>query len=145
MQLIHQQELATQAELVKALHAEGIDAVQSTVSRDVAELGLVKVRSENGRFIYAMPGSADQDKMGDLQWAIQRWALTIEATGNLVVITTPSGYADPLAQAIDEANHPLVLGTIAGENTIFVAARPHASGSALKDSLHPDAQMQTTE
>ncbi|MFQ5967590.1 MAG: arginine repressor [Acidimicrobiia bacterium] len=133
LRLVGQQQLGTQAELTEALRGAGVDVVQSTVSRDIAQLGLIKVRSEDGRLLYATPGTVDQDKLGDLEQALQRWAMTIEATGNLVVITTPSGFADPLAQAIDECNHPMVLGTIAGENTIFVAATAGTSGEELRD------------
>ncbi|MEX0863981.1 MAG: hypothetical protein WD269_03805 [Acidimicrobiia bacterium] len=51
--------------------------------------------------------------------ALQRWALAMEPSGNMVVIRTPNGYADPVAQAIDESGHPHVLGTVAGENTVW--------------------------
>lgn len=66
---------------------------------------------------------------------MRRIALSVEATGPLVVITTPSGYANALAQAIDEAHHPGIAGTIAGDNTIFVAAREGTSASALAAEL----------
>ena len=58
---------------------------------------------------------------------MRRYAITVEAAGSLVVVTTPSGYANALAQAMDEARHPAIAGTIAGDNTIFVAARDGVS------------------
>ena len=62
LRLVQQQQLSTQTELATALHGEGIDAVQATVSRDIAQLGLVKVRAPDGRLVYALPGAADADR-----------------------------------------------------------------------------------
>ena len=81
--------------------------MQTTVSRDIADLGLVKVRAPSGRLVYAPPGSTDGDRMRALAAAMRRYALTVEAAGTLVVVTTPSGYANALAQAMDEAAHPV--------------------------------------
>jgi len=67
--------------------------------------------------------------------AMRRYAMSVEAAGSLVVVTTPSGYANALAQAVDEAGHPAIAGTIAGDNTIFVAARDGISAQSLKDEL----------
>lgn len=136
LRLVQEREISTQAELAEALHGAGVDVVQTTVSRDVSELGLVKVRGPNGRLVYALPGATDLDRLADLEAALRRWAVTLESSGNLVVITTPSGYADPLAEAIDEAHHPKILGTIAGENTIVVVAHEGIAGAALRDELH---------
>lgn len=135
LRLIRRRGISTQSELVEALRQVGIDVVQTTVSRDIAELGLVKVRGADGRLVYAAAGTSDLERMRELRLALQRWALTIEASGNLVVITTPSGYADPLAEALDEAAHPMVLGNVAGENTIMVVALEGVTGSELRDQL----------
>jgi transcriptional regulator of arginine metabolism len=67
--------------------------------------------------------------------AMRRYALAVESAGGIVVLTTPSGYANALAQAMDEAAHPAIAGTIAGDNTIFVAARDGTSAAALRDEL----------
>ena len=133
LRLVGEQPLSTQAELVEALRNEGHDVVQTTISRDVHELGLVKVRHESGRLVYAFP--EDTGYREELADALARWALTIEGSGNLVVVTTPYGYASPLAQAIDVARHPHVVGTIGGENTILVVAREPATGAQLADEL----------
>jgi transcriptional regulator of arginine metabolism len=135
LRLIQSRPLATQAEVAEALREEGYDAVQTTVSRDIAQLGLVKVRNGNGRLVYALPGQADLDRLSALTAALRRWTISLNATGNLVVVTTPAGHASPLAQAIDEAHHPDVAGTIAGENTIFVAAREGVTGAQLAEEL----------
>ncbi len=135
LRLIGERELSTQAELSQALHDEGYEAVQTTVSRDIQELGLRKVRGSSGRLVYAPAGAADIDRMRDLSLFLRRTALAVEASEHLVVVRTPPGLAAALADAIDDAAHPLVLGTIAGENTIFVAPREGVSGARLRDEL----------
>jgi transcriptional regulator of arginine metabolism len=132
--LIREQTISTQTELADALRRAGHDVVQTTVSRDVHELGLVKVRDGAGRLVYAFA----EDTPGfdeDLAASLARWALTVEPSGNLVVVTTPYGYAQALAQAIDVARHPHVAGTIAGENTILLVAREPAAGAELAEEL----------
>jgi transcriptional regulator of arginine metabolism len=131
LRLVEQRHLSTQAELADALHAEGIDAVQATVSRDVARLGLIKVRNGDGRLIYALPGAADLRRLEELAAALRNWGGTMIPTGPLLVIHTPRGFAAALADAIDEAVLPEVAGTVAGDNTILVALREGSSASEL--------------
>ncbi|HSK16319.1 MAG TPA: hypothetical protein VK915_09120 [Gaiellaceae bacterium] len=135
LRLVSEQEIATQGELVEALREAGHEVVQTTVSRDVHELGLAKVRGASGRLVYAPPGVQDPDRMLGLRAALRRWALTIESSANIVVVLTPRGYAVPLADAIDDSAHPRVLATVAGENTIIVVAREGVPGAALTDEL----------
>jgi transcriptional regulator of arginine metabolism len=132
LQLIEENHVSTQAELAEALHGEGVDTVQTTVSRDIAQLGLVKVRNGNGKLVYALPGAADLRRFEELATAMRRWATGMTAAGPLLVIATPNGLAAPLADAIDEAGLADVAGTIAGENTIFVAARDGLTGADLE-------------
>lgn len=132
--LVRAQPLSTQTELADALRAEGHEVVQTTVSRDIHELGLIKARHASGRLVYAFPEDASgYDE--DLADALTRWALTLEPSANLVVVLTPYGYASALAQAIDVARHPHIAGTIAGENTVLLVAREPATGAALVDEL----------
>jgi transcriptional regulator of arginine metabolism len=133
LRLVQQQPLSTQAEVAEALRAHGIDAVQATVSRDIAQLGLVKVRNEEGRLVYALPGAADLDRLSELTAALRRWAGEMTPTNGLLVVRTPSGFASALAEAIDRADLADVAGTIAGENTIFVAAREGTKGADLRE------------
>jgi transcriptional regulator of arginine metabolism len=135
LRLVGESELATQAELAHALREEGIDAVQTTLSRDIAQLGLVKVRANGGRLVYALPGAGDLDRLNELAGALRRWALTIVASGNVVVVATPSGCAPPLAQAIDDSRLTDVIGTVAGDNTILVVAREGVPGEEVAQSL----------
>ena len=135
LRLVQEQQLATQSEVAEALRGEGIDAVQTTVSRDIARLGLVKVRAADGRLVYALPGAADLDRLSELTTALRRWVTSINAANDLVVIRTQRGYATPLADAIDDASLADIAGTVAGENTIFVAPRDGVSGRELEELL----------
>jgi transcriptional regulator of arginine metabolism len=135
LRLVRERALSTQAEVAAALHESGFDVVQTTVSRDIAELKLVKVRAPSGRLVYAPPGTSDADKLRSLGSAMRRYAVGVEAAGPLVVVTTPSGYANALAQAMDEAAHPSIAGTIAGDNTIFVAVHDGVSAREFGGEL----------
>ncbi len=135
LRLVRDGAISTQAELVAALREEGHEVVQATVSRDVSELGLVKVRAPSGRLVYAAPGTGDADRLKAIAAAMRRYAVAVEAAGPLVVVTTPSGYASALAQAIDEGGHPGIAGTIAGDNTIFVAPRKSRTAESLRDEF----------
>ena len=135
LRLVRDRAISTQSALVEALREEGHDVVQTTISRDVHDLGLVKVRAPSGRLVYAAPGADDADRRRAIGVAMRRYAIAVERAGSLVVVTTPSGYASALAQAMDEGRHPSVAGTIAGDNTIFVAPRQGTSVAALAEEL----------
>ena len=135
VRLVRDRAISTQAELVDALRDEGHDVVQTTISRDVHELGLTKVRAPSGRLVYAAPGTDDADRIRAIGVAMRRYATRVEPAGPLVVVTTPSGYASALAQAIDEGRHPGIAGTIAGDNTIFLAPREGTTADALSVEL----------
>jgi transcriptional regulator of arginine metabolism len=137
--LIREEPVSTQTELAEALRRQGYDVVQTTVSRDIHELGLVKVRHASGRLIYAFPDEATGFEP-DVADALARWALAVEPSGNLVVVTTPSGYAQPLAQALDLARHPRIAGTVAGENTVLLIAREPTTGAQLADEIQAKRQ-----
>jgi len=131
--LIHERPISTQTDLADALRSEGYDVVQTTVSRDIQDLGLVKIRNASGRLVYAFPEDGAFNE--DVTEALSRWALTVEASGNLVVVTTPYGYAQALAQAIDVAHHPHIVGTIAGENTVLLISREPTTGAELAEEI----------
>ena len=135
LELVRERALSTKAEVASALLENGFEVVQTTVSRDISDLGLVKVRAPSGRLVYAPPGTTDGDRLRALGAALRRYALTVEPAGALVVVTTPSGYANALAQAVDEAAHPAIVGTVAGDNTIFVATRDAIAAQSLRDEL----------
>ena len=135
LRILRDQSVSTQTELAEALHAAGHDVVQTTVSRDIHELGLIKVRNSSGRLVYAPPEAAEAERADAIAVAFARWALDVEPSGNLVVVLTPHGYASPLAQAIDVARHPRIAGTIAGENTVLLVAREGVAGAKLAEEI----------
>jgi transcriptional regulator of arginine metabolism len=143
LRLVQERPLATQAEVADALREEGYDSVQATVSRDIAQLGLVKARGGDGRLVYALPGALDLNRLSELTAALRRWTMSINSSGNLAVVVTQNGFAHGLCQAIDEALLPDVVGTIAGENTILLVAREGLTGADLADELRYHLQGDT--
>jgi len=135
LRLVQERPLSTQEEVADALREQGFPAVQTTVSRDISQLGLVKVRDPEGHLVYALPGAADLDRLSELTSALRRWATLLEPSGNLLVIHTPPGFANALARAIDQARLPDVLGTIAGDDTITVIARDGVNGASIEREL----------
>ncbi len=143
LRLVNERRLGTQTELAEALRDHGFDAVQTTVSRDIAQLGLVKVRDEDGRLVYALPGAADLDRLSELTSALRRYAVTLVPTGNLLVIQTPPGHAHALALVLDTAALGDVAGTVAGDDTIFVAARDGLTGADLAEQFRHHLEGET--
>jgi transcriptional regulator of arginine metabolism len=124
MEVISTRAVRTQEELVDILNAEGWDVTQSSVSRDVAALRLIKVEGAYRRSAPA-PGVTDPDEQ-----RIAEGVLTLDQAGEvLLVLHTPPGEANRVAVALDRLAWPEVVGTIAGDDTIFVAVR---DGSAQK-------------
>ncbi|HUQ21970.1 MAG TPA: hypothetical protein VM049_03055 [Gaiellaceae bacterium] len=135
LRLVGEKQLSTQSDVVQALRDEGLDAVQATVSRDIAQLGLVKVRGDDGRLVYAHPGANDLDRLSELAAALRRWVVGLEPTENLVILKTPPGFANALARAVDDAALHEVAGCIAGDDTIFLAVREGFAAGELADQL----------
>jgi len=139
LRLVREREIATQDELAQALRELGYEVVQTTVSRDITELGLVKVRGAGGRLVYAPAAGANgHRRQAQLAEAFKRWALSCESSGHLVVLTTPPGFAGALAQEIDDAHLPHILATLAGENTILIVADEGVTGAELAEELRSE-------
>ncbi len=134
-------EVRSQSELAALLAADGIEVTQATLSRDLEELGAVKLRGADGGVgCYVVPedGSPLRGVSGGtarLSRLLNELLVGTDATGNLAVLRTPPGAADYLASAIDRAALPCVVGTIAGDDTIFVAAREPMTGAELATVL----------
>jgi transcriptional regulator of arginine metabolism len=125
--LVAMRPVHSQDELVALLKGQGYDATQATVSRDIKELGLVKVPikmngDDDSLFKYVVP-NATVNYVSRLHRVIAELALSIEGSVNLIVIKAPPGHAMIIASAIDEAAWPEVLGTIGGDDVVFVAVR----------------------
>jgi transcriptional regulator of arginine metabolism len=127
--LVARYELSAQAEIVALLAAEGVDATQATVSRDLDELGIGKLRGADGRVSYALP------EPSGLAQILRQFVVGIDASGNLAVVRTPPGVAAAVAAAIDAADVPGVLATVQGDDTLLVVAVEGTSGRAVADRL----------
>lgn len=136
--LLDEHPIRSQGELLGLLADEGIEVTQATLSRDLLELGAVKVR-EGRSLVYAIPGEGARarggDPMGRLRRAAEELLVTAEASDNLVVLRTPPGAANYLASAIDQCHLPQVLGTIAGDDTILVVATSRPAGPQVARML----------
>jgi transcriptional regulator of arginine metabolism len=134
--LIRSQPLPSQEDLARRLAGMGFAVTQATISRDLEQLGAVKVRRE-GMVSYALPDQlAPPGVNGDrLRTIIAEWVRSIDAAGNLVVIKTPPGSAHLVGIAIDEAKLTDVVGTICGDDTIFVACTTAAATLRLASDL----------
>ncbi|MFO7311626.1 MAG: arginine repressor [Bacillota bacterium] len=125
LRLIEEYPIETQAELLERLRAEGFVATQATVSRDIAELGLVKVRGASGKSYYTRPPQPPASEVLErTRWALREYVVGIEFSGRLVLLKTLSGRAHAVAAAIDEYNPPGVLGTLAGDDSVLILVRP---------------------
>jgi transcriptional regulator of arginine metabolism len=141
--LLAEHAVSSQAELAALLAAAGIRVTQATLSRDLEDLGAVKLRSpDGGQPCYVVPenGSlaprrADDAPPQRLARLLAELLVSAEANGNLVVLRTPPGASNFLASALDRAGLTEVLGSIAGDDTILVVARDPDGGQALADSL----------
>ena len=135
--LLAEHAVASQPRLVELLEGEGVSATQATVSRDLDELGAVKVRAPGGETVYAIPEHpADRIAPEDhLRRVLADWAADIGASQNLVVVRTPPGSAHVVASALDRAGLDGMLGTVAGDDTVIIVAAEGVAGSALADRL----------
>jgi transcriptional regulator of arginine metabolism len=129
--------MRTQAELVSALREKGYRVTQATVSRDITELGLVKVGREGGRS-YALPSSpAAAELTGERRLAsiLADLPVDIHASGTLLVIRAVPGTAHAIAAALDRVRWPGALGSIAGDDTVFVACADEVAVRRLRERL----------
>lgn len=127
--LIRERQIRAQSELADLLAAEGIQVTQATLSRDLEELGAVKVRTADGPSSYLIPEDGNpalrrsEAPTARLQRLLRELLTGADYSGNLVVLRTPPGAAQFLASALDRSGLPDVVGTIAGDDTILVVAR----------------------
>lgn len=135
--LLADQAVASQPQLVELLRGEGVAATQATVSRDLDELGAVKVRAPGGETVYAIPEHpADRIAPEEhLRRVLADWVADIGASQNLVVVRTPPGSAHVVASALDRAGLDGMLGTVAGDDTVIIVAAEGVAGSGLADRL----------
>jgi transcriptional regulator of arginine metabolism len=136
-ELIDHDVISTAAQIVTLLHEEGIAATQATVTRDLQELGTVKIRDENGtrRIIFASSPKLAPAPLDHLRRMMGEWVVSIESSLNLVVVRTPPGCAHVVASALDRSALRGVLGSVAGDDTILVISAEEHGGEALADEF----------
>lgn len=127
--LLEQQVIGSQQLLVDLLAAEGVEATQATVSRDLEELGAQKVRLPGGDTAYALPDLPAQQiaPMDHLRRVLGEWAVELASSQNLVVLRTPPGCAHVVASALDRSGIDGVVGTVAGDDTLLVVVAENQS------------------
>lgn len=135
--LLEEHRVTSQAHLVELLAADGTDVNVSTVSRDLEELGAIKVRIPGGETAYAVPELPREQVAPEdhLRRVLGDWVVDLARSGDLVVLRTPPGSAHVVGSAIDRAGLPRVLGTIAGDDTLLLIAEAGA-GSTVERRVH---------
>lgn len=136
----------SQIELAELLADEGMEVGQATLSRDLADIRAVRLRTEDGSLVYVVPGEGGDRIRRALTGVAEQFGarlvnlargflVSAESSSNLVLIRTPPGAAQYLASAIDHADWPSVLGTVAGDDSILVISRDPQGGEALAAQL----------
>src|SRR5687768_9605035 len=137
LRILHDGRAARQQDIVRALREAGHDVTQATVSRDLQELGATKIRS-NGGFVYKLADDLPHPSGGDLMMrnlhkVLDEFAIGIHPAASLVIVQTAPGHASAVARAIDLAAQEDVLGSIAGDDTIFVATGSDGAANAIAE------------
>ena len=135
VKLIQSKEMSTQDELIEELRLCGYNVTQATISRDIKELKLVKVMSRDGKYCYALSGTKENDASKRLRSLMTSAVTDIDIAGNLVIIKTEAGMAQALCAAIDSADFSEIVGSIAGDDTIFLAAKTPESTAAVASNF----------
>jgi transcriptional regulator of arginine metabolism len=132
LDLVRSGEIASQEELMLGLKARHIEVSQSTLSRDIQELRLAKTAG-----VYAVVESEPAAKGTEEAWRriIREFLVDVAVAQNIVVVKTGSGHASTVSQALDETGWPEAIGTIAGENTVFIAVRSEKDGKRLEHRI----------
>ena len=135
--IIEHQQVSSQPQLVELLSEAGIAATQATVSRDLDDLGAVKVRVPGGQTVYAVPEFAPERvaPLDQLRRVMGEWVAEVNHSGNLVIVRTPPGCAHVVASALDRSGIDGLLGTVAGDDTMMCVATEVVGGVQLAATL----------
>jgi len=135
--MLSEHPVSSQTQLVELLAADGVVATQATVSRDLEELGAVKVRVPGGEMVYAVP-ELPRDRLAPedhLRRVLADWVVSVASSGNLVVVQTPPGCAHVVGSAIDRSGLEGILGTVAGDDTLLLVADERTGASQLAKKI----------
>jgi len=129
--------VTSQGQLVELLVAEGIEATQATVSRDLEDIGAIKVRVPGGELVYGLPEHTNETvaPADHLRRVLSEWVAEVNSSHNLVVVKTPPGSAHVVASALDRSSLDGVLGTVAGDDSIMIVATEQTTGKDLADTI----------
>ncbi len=143
-ELIEREVISTAAQLVTRLQAEGITATQATVTRDLQELGTIKVRDEHGsrRIVVASSPKVSSPPLDHLRRMMGEWVVSVDSSANLVVLRTPPGCAHVVASALDRSALEGVLGSVAGDDTLLVIVSDERGGAAMAASFRDLAGLE---
>lgn len=144
--LIEHEQVESQVQLVEMLAGEGIAATQATVSRDLDDLGAIKVRVPGGASAYAVP-ELPPDRIApldQLRRVMGEWVAEVTHSGNLVIVRTPPGCAHVVASALDRSSVEGLLGTVAGDDTMLCVATEAVGGTVLAERLRGLASIDQT-
>jgi transcriptional regulator of arginine metabolism len=134
VELVSAERLGSQEEIRTRLATRGHQATQSTISRDLEELGLARVHDADG-VRYVLPEAAGTSSSARLRRLLEEFAVAFVRTDVGLIVRTPPGAANVLAEGIDRAGLPEVAGTIAGDNTILIVGREGVGATAIDDTL----------
>jgi len=135
LRIIREREVATQEEIAGALRSRGYRVTQATVSRDLRELQLNKVAMGGGGYRYALPEKSEDAVSQRLTRILRDSLVSVAHAGQMIVVRTLSGSANVAGEAIDTLSWPEILGTIAGDNTIFIVVRSEAEAAEITDRI----------
>lgn len=137
--IISSQEISSQEEILRQLQSYGFKLTQATLSRDLKQLKVAKASSMNGMYVYVLPHETMYKRIHKPlppdEMIKQTGFISIKFSGNMAVLRTRPGYASSIAYNIDNANLPQILGTIAGDDTIFMVIAEQAERSDLMEAL----------
>ena len=143
-ELLEHDVISTAAQVVTRLQSEGVSATQATVTRDLQELGTIKVRDEHGarRIVLAASPKLAPAPLDHLRRMMGEWVISVESSANLVVVRTPPGCAHVVASALDRSALEGVLGSVAGDDTLLVIASDEHGGAAIAASFRELAGLE---
>ena len=135
--LLEQHAVSSQTQLIELLATNGVVATQATVSRDLEDMGAIKVRAAGGESVYAIPDLPKEQRSPEdhLRRVLGDWVVEVAHSHNLVVLRTPPGSAHVVGSALDRAGLPGILGTVAGDDTILVIVAERTSGAKVARQL----------
>jgi transcriptional regulator of arginine metabolism len=141
--LLEQHAVTSQPQLVELLAADGVVATQATVSRDLEEVGAIKVRAAGGDSVYAIPDLPREQRAPEdhLRRVLGDWVVEVAHSGNIVVLRTPPGSAHVVGSALDRAGLTDILGTVAGDDTLLVVAAERVGGAKVAAKLSSLANL----